>query len=173
MRDHLLLCATTDKGATVPEEAARRLFDLLCAVQPVIQVAKTVAPLERETQRRKQLILSELSQKQAQWFDEEIDKLNNWAEDKRRGLKAELKDYDDQIGELKKASRLAANLPEKLAAQKSIRDLDARRNTAWKQYDDAARQIEEQKDVLLDGVEARLKQTIAEKTIFTLAWSIL
>ncbi len=51
-------------------------------------------------------------------------------------------------------------------------NLDAKRNAAWKEYDQAARTIEEQKDTLLDSVEARLKQTIAEKTIFTFAWSI-
>ena len=33
---------------------------------------------------------------------------NFWAEDKRRGLKAELKDYDDKLRFLKKEARLAA-----------------------------------------------------------------
>lgn len=171
-QDHLLLCAMTDTGVMVSEEASRRLFDLPCAVQPKTLRAENQELLKAETQRRKQVILAELSQKQAQWFDEEIDKLNNWAEDKRRGLKAELKDFDDQIGELKKGARLAVNLPEKLTAQKKIRDLDAKRNTAWKEYDEAARVIEEQKDTLLDSVEARLAQTIEEKSIFTIAWSI-
>ncbi len=171
-QDHLLLCAITDSGKTVVEETVRRLFDLPSVVLPLPQNLNKVQSLETETLRRKQIILAELSLKQTQWFDEEIDKLNNWAEDKRRGLKSELKGYDDLIGELKKEARLAVNLPEKLAAQKKIRDLDGRRNAAWKEYDQAARAIEEQKDTLLDTVEARLKQTVEEKTIFTIAWSI-
>ena len=88
------------------------------------------------------------------------------------GIKAWIKDYDDLINELKKEARLAVNFPEKLAAQKKIRDLDSKRNNAWKEYDQAARTIEEQKDSLLDSVEARLQQTTAEKTIFTIAWNI-
>lgn len=171
-QDHLLLCAITDSGETVVEEAAHRFFDLPSEVHVAPQALPHESALETETQGRKQAILAELSRKQAQWFDEEIDKLNNWAEDKRRGLKAELKDYDDLISELKKEARLAVNLPEKLAAQKKIRDLDSKRNTAWKEYDRAAKTIEEQKDTLLDSVEARLKQTAREQTIFTIAWSI-
>ena len=172
-QDHPLLCAMTDKGATVTDDAARRLFELPSTIQRLTAEVKNAAQLEAETQRRKQVILAELSQKQAQWFDEEIDKLNNWAEDKRRGLKAELKDYDDQINELKKGARLAANLPEKLAAQKKIRDQDAKRNAAWKEYDEAAKAIEEQKDTLLDSVEARLAQTIEEQAIFTIRWAVV
>ena len=104
-----------------------------------------------------------MATKQANWFEEEIDKLNFWAEDKRKGLKAELKDYDEQIAVLKKEARLAANLPDKLAIQKQLRDIDKKRDTAWKAYDEEAKLIETQKDELLDTVEERLKQTIQEK----------
>jgi len=114
-----------------------------------------------------------MSAKQANWFEEEIEKLNFWADDKRKGLKADLKEYDDQIALLKKDARLAANLPDKLDIQKRLRDMDKKRDAAWKEYDDAAKQIEKQKDVLLDTVEERLKQTIEEKKLFTIRWSII
>jgi len=126
-----------------------------------------------EIELRKQKILVQMNAKQAEWFDEEIDKLNNWAEDKRKGLKADLKNYDDEITELKKAARLALNLPEKLASQKKIRDIDAKRNTAWKEYDEAAKTIELQKDSLLDSVEAKLRQNVTEKNIFTVEWKVV
>lgn len=168
-----MLCAITDTGVTVAEEATRRLFDLPSAINPMVRDARHEDALAAETKRQKETIMAELSQKQAQWFDEEIDKLNNWAEDKRRGLKFELKEYDDQVNELKKAARLAGNLPEKLTAQKKIRDLDAKRNAAWKEYDEASKVIEDQKDSLLDSVEARLSQTMSEQTIFTIHWSVV
>lgn len=170
-QDHLILCAMTDTGGFLPDEAAKRLFDLPCRE---LSTRKTngAIKIEDEIERRKKIILSDIAARQAQWFDDEIDKLNNWAEDKRRGLKAELKDYDDEIILLKKEARLALNLPEKLAGQKKIRDLDAKRNAAWKEYDEAAKVIEQQKDGLLDSVEERLKQTVEEKTIFALEWRI-
>ncbi len=102
-----------------------------------------------------------------------LEKLDNWAEDKRRSLKILLKEYDDQIMAHKKEGRTALNLPEKLTAQKKIRDLDAKRNAAWKQYDEAAKIIEQQKDGLLDTVEKRLKQKIENETLFTIYWKII
>jgi hypothetical protein len=130
----------------------------------------SLKPLPKD---EKNEILSELSARQANWFEEEIEKLNFWAEDKRKGLKSELKDFDEQITVLKKEARLAANLPDKLAIQKKLRELDSKRDIAWKAYDADAKQIEKQKDELLDTVEERLKQTIEEKTIFTIRWSVV
>ena len=68
---------------------------------------------------------------------------------------------------------MAANLPDKLAIQKKLRDLDKKRDAAWKEYDEAAKTIEKQKDELLDTVEERLKQTVEEKTLFTIRWKIV
>lgn len=86
-----------------------------------------------------------------------------WADDKRKSLKAELKEYDDQIAILKKEARFAQNLPDKLAIRKSLRDIDKKRDEAWKSYDEASKHIERQKDELLDIVEQRFRQTVEKK----------
>ena len=170
-QDQLILCAVTDTGEQLPEPAVRRLFELPARVAGTGQF---VMPdrLKRQVNKKRKEILAELEQKRAAWFDEEIDKLNFWAEDRRKGLKAELKEYDEQIAMLKKEARSAGSLPDKLALQKKLRDLDKKRDTAWKEYDEAAKQIERQKDRLLDTVEERLKQTVEERMIFTVHWEL-
>lgn len=171
-QDHLIPCAVTDTGAIIPDEAVRRFFDLPSCVDNK-QAVNLPERLKTETARRKKVILDDIAVKQANWFEEEIEKLNFWADDKRKGLKAELKDFDDEIALLKKEARLAANLPDKLAIQKKLRDLDKKRDAAWREYDEAAKTIEKQKDGLLDTVEERLKQTVEEKTLFTIRWKIV
>ena len=170
-QDHLIISAVTDTGDIIPEETARRFFDL---PSTVINENKVVVPavLKKTVEKRKKKLLAELAAQQANWFEEEIEKLNFWAEDKRKGLKSELKEYDDQITVLKKEARLAANLPDKLAIQKKLRDIDKKRDMAWKEYDDEAKQIEKQKDELLDTVEKRLNQSVEEKTVFTIQWTV-
>jgi ERCC4-related helicase len=172
-QDHLVLCAISDKGAILPEETARRFFDLPLKEVKTQTQAIDAEGTKREFKKRKQLLLAELGTKHALWFDDEIEKLNYWAEDKRKGLKVELKEFDEQIAEVKKEARLAGNLPDKLAIQKKLRLLDKKRDTAWKEYDDAAKQIELKKDELIDTVEERLKQTIVEKILFTIKWEII
>lgn len=171
-QDHLLITAISDFGEPLDEDATKRFFDL--PVKNITQgdVVITKVLHDKITQKR-EIILSELATQQAKWFEEEMDKLNFWADDKRKGLKASLKEFDDTIAELKKQARLAANLPDKLAIQKKLRDIDKKRDAAWKEYDEGAKQIERQKDELLDSVEERLKQTVEDKTLFTIRWSMI
>ncbi|MBP7276168.1 MAG: hypothetical protein KBA51_08200 [Kiritimatiellae bacterium] len=56
--------------------------------------------------------------------------------------------------------------------QKKLKALDKKRDEAWRGYDEAAKQIESRKDELIDAVEARLKQTITEKTLFEIEWAV-
>ena len=76
--------------------------------------------------------------KEWEWFDTEMDKLDHWAEDRRASLKAELDELDEAIKETKKAARLAPNLPEKLERQRELRQLETKRDDAWKAFDEAA-----------------------------------
>ena len=171
-QDHLIPIAMSDKNETISEDTARRFFDLPARIINH-EKHEIRGSLKTEREKRKQTVLKDLSERQANWFEEEIEKLNFWADDKRKGLKADLKEFDDQIAVLKKETRLAANLPDKLAIQKKLRDIDKKRDEAWKEYDAAAKLIEKQKDELLDTVEERLKQTIEEKILFTIRWSVV
>ena len=170
-QDHLILSAVTDAGEHLPEMSVRRLFDIPASVSKV-EPLNVPDRLKKDVNKQKKAILEDIAQRQAVWFDEEIDKLNFWAEDRRKGLKADLKEYDEQILLFKKEARSAGSLPDKLALQKKLRDLDKKRDIAWKEYDEAAKQIELQKDRLLDTVEERLKQTAEEKTLFTVRWEL-
>ena len=54
-----------------------------------------------------------------------MDKLDRWAEDKRTGLKADLREHDETLKTLKRDARQAASLPDKLAIQKKIKQIEA------------------------------------------------
>ncbi len=96
-----------------------------------------------------------------------------WAEDRRAALKVELEELDQQIKETKKAARLAPNLPDKLERQRTLRKLETRRDEAWRSYDQASREIDRQKDVLLDEISRRLEQKTEQGLLFTLRWCLV
>ncbi|NOZ86760.1 MAG: DEAD/DEAH box helicase family protein [Deltaproteobacteria bacterium] len=169
--DYIIVAAVTTDGHELDSEQARRLFNLKATVKPIDSVFCDA--VKASYVRQKNAILSDISERNAVFFEEEMDKLNRWAEDKRKSLKSTLKDYDDQIADLKKQARMAPNLPEKLALQKKIRSLDKKRDNAWREYDEAAREIERQKDTLIDRIEARLDQEIEEETLFTIQWKLI
>ncbi len=128
--------------------------------------------LEEAMKRRRQELLEEMTTRNGHWFDTEMDKLDRWAEDRRDSLKAELTELDEALKEAKKSARLAPTLPEKLERQRAARTLETKREEAWRAYDQASREIDRQKDALLDEISRRLKQRIEEKKLFVLRWKL-
>lgn len=171
-QDHLILAAMTDEGARLDPASAMRLFEMpsrnngAAELRPPQAVKATV-----DAQRK--AILDDMALRQSTWFDEEMEKLDHWAEDRRAGLKADLKELDDQIKALKKEVRQTGNMPEKLALQRKARTLETQRDEAWRAYDAAAKNIEVQKDGLLDQVEERLSQTVSDEELFVIRFQIV
>ena len=144
-QDHIILAAMTDDGARLDPKTAMRLFELPARKNGAADL-RLPEGLKQTVQDERKTILDEMAARQSAWFDEEMDKLDNWAEDRRPGLKADLKELDEQIKVLKKEIRQTGNLPDKLALQRKARELEAKRDEAWRAYDAAAKEIEVQKD---------------------------
>ena len=100
-QDHIILAALTDDGIRIDPKAAMRLFELPARKNGAAQLSLP-EPLKQRVDKQRKAILDEMAARQSAWFDEEMDKLDNWAEDKRAGLKADLKELDEQIKALKK-----------------------------------------------------------------------
>jgi superfamily II DNA/RNA helicase len=170
-QDHIILAAMTDEGVLLDSKTAMRLFELPARKNGSPELSAPVEIKQAVEQERK-VILDAMAARQSTWFDEEMDKLDNWAEDRRAGLKADLKELDDQIKALKKEIRQTGNVPDKLALQRRARDLEAKRDEAWRAYDTAAKDIEVQKDGLLDQVEARLGQSVSDEELFAIRFEV-
>ncbi len=50
--------------------------------------------------------------------------------------------------------------------------LKGKRDDAWRAYDEATRDIDRQKDAVLDETSTRLEQRIEETPLFTLRWQV-
>jgi hypothetical protein len=170
-QDHIILAAVSDDGTLIDPAAVKRLFELPVRKSSAGELQPPDA-LKATVEAQRKLVLDEMAARQSEWFDDEIDKLDNWAEDRRAGLKADLKDLDDEIKALKKEVRQTGNLPDKLVLQRKARALEAKRDEAWRVYDAAAKEIEVQKDGLLDQVEERLGQTVSDEELFAVRFQV-
>ena len=113
-----------------------------------------------------------MTARNAHWFDIEMDKLDRWAEDRRTSLKIELEELDEAVKETRKAARLVPNLPEKLERQRELRKLETKRDAAWHNYDEASRELDRQKDTLLDEISHRLEHHSKAIELFSIRWVI-
>lgn len=170
-QDHIIIAAITDQGVRLDSKTAMRLFELPARKQGQAEL-RLPEGVASTIERERKSILDEMAARQSAWFDDEMEKLDNWAEDRRAGLKADLKELDDQIKALKKEIRQTGNMPQKLALQREARTLETKRDEAWRAYDAAAKEIEVQKDGLLDQVEERLGQQVSDEQLFAIRFEI-
>jgi hypothetical protein len=171
--DRLTLCGATDAGKPLDESQCRRLFDLAGTPGERCEIPSEVAEaLERALSARRRELLDEMAARNGEWFDLEMDKLDRWAEDRRTSLKADLDEIDQALKDARKEARLAPTLPEKLERQRAVRTLESKREDAWRAYDQASREIDQQKDALLDEIGRRLDQRVDHKALFTLRWEL-
>lgn len=172
--DFILFAGVTDDGILLDTEQCSRLFSLNAEPQdiPFDMPEDVRSELNNSLQRYRQEILDKVGARNGHYFEMELEKLDNWGEDKRNSLKTSLAELDDQIKVLKKEARLAPNLPEKLKIEKERKRLESERDNAWREYDGAAKEIEQSKDQLLDRIEQRLKQQLKEEKLFLIKWEI-
>jgi ERCC4-related helicase len=171
--DYILFSGTMDSGKTLEMNQCRRLFDLLAEEQGEASVEQHCrAILDDGITTELKLLCEKISAKNGQFFDVEMDKLDRWSEDRQTSLKALLNELDGRIKEMKREARVAPNLPAKLDLQKQLRQLEAKRNEAWREYDDASRNVEKSKDELLDNIGKRLEQKITKKELFSIRWEL-
>lgn len=171
--DYLLFGGVTEGGDEIDGIQCRRLFDITAQEDAPISCPPEIRRkcedlITSEIQR----IANNLSEKNSTWFDAEMDKLDRWAEDQRRSLKADLDDLDARIKETKKQARIAPNLPTKLDLQRQLRQIESKRNDAWRIYDEASRDVEKKKDGLLDDISQRLNQKTEREELFLIRWQL-
>ena len=53
-----------------------------------------------------------------------------------------------------------------------MRGLETKRDEAWRAYDAGSRDIDRQKDALLDEISRRLEQKTKSEMLFTLKWVV-
>jgi adenine-specific DNA-methyltransferase len=79
------------------------------------------------------------------------------------GLEREIKEFDRQIKEVRKAAVAALTLEEKLAGQKRIKGLEAERGKRRRALFDAQDEIDQRRDQLIAEIEGKLQQKVSSQ----------
>jgi adenine-specific DNA-methyltransferase len=172
VEDHLIVAAVTDDGQVLDEGASRRLLTLPGRIMTsVVTVDET--ELRQIADNRKGFIQNDIAGRNARLFTAEAEKLDGWADDLKLGLERDIREFDRQIKEVRRSATMAVGLAEKLAAQKQIKALEAQRSQRRRTLFDAQDQIDNQRDMLIEGIEARLKQQTDSSRLITIRWSLI
>jgi hypothetical protein len=173
LEEYILISCLTDDGEVVPGEIANKLFNLPhhhVKDRPLIYETREL--LQKQMVEEQQYCLSEAQLRNSEYYNEEIDKLEKWADDMKLSLEKEIKDLEAEIKLKKAESRKVVDLSYKLRLQRDIKDLEKKRNEKRRHLFEAQDQIDERKENLLNEIESRLQQEIQLKNLFILHWNL-
>jgi ERCC4-related helicase len=170
--DYIIALAADDKNCELDSDILAKLMTLPAEFKGVDSVTIPESFKERIAIKTSS-IEQEAVARNANFYDEESEKLDLWAEDKRASFKVEIKKFEDEIKALKKQARGASNLPEKLELEKRRRGIEKKLNEAEQAFFASSKQIEQQKDALIDDLGKRLKHKSELTNLFRVKWTIL
>jgi hypothetical protein len=153
---------------------ANRFFSLNANVRDNISTNQVIEQTFKESLfSLRQVILNENALRNHNFFDVEMDKLDQWADDMKISLEKEIKDIDAEIKLKKAEAKKTLNLELKVKAQREIKELENKRSDKRRRLFQAQDEIDVRKEDLLTEIEQRLNQKIIEKDIFSIRWQLV
>ncbi|MEO5954988.1 MAG: SNF2-related protein [Nitrospiraceae bacterium] len=170
--DYLICTGVTDQGEELEEEVVRRLFSLPANVTKSMASSPEHPSMSKRTEERQDTIRRQISQRNAEFFEIEVDKLDSWADDLKVGLEREIKEFDRQIKDVRRAAVAALTLEEKLAGQKQIKAIEAERGKRRRALFDAQDEIDRRREQFITEIERKLQQRVSHQDLFTIRWCL-
>ncbi|WP_404791220.1 SNF2-related protein [Altericista sp. CCNU0014] len=169
--DRIIFSAVTDDGQILDEDRAKKLLLIPGQIRNLTE-AISLSSLDVITQQRIRAIQQEIAEHNANFFEMEAKKLDGWADDRKVVLERDIKEFDRQIKEAKRAATAALTLEAKLEGQKQVKELEKQRNQKRRSLFEAQDEVDRQRDELIALIEGKLEQKSELKGLFTIRWSL-
>jgi excisionase family DNA binding protein len=172
-REHLVIAAVADNGEPIHPETFERLFRVPAQNEPPSAAPPDADLQSREAARRNEL-LDEAEQQNAEWLDVESENLDHYAEDLERAFETEIKTVEAEIREAKKAMR-GSTLPmaEKVTEKRRISALGGKRDKLKAEFFDRRAKIRADVEAMLDKIQESLRLEPSLTPLFTIRWEVV
>jgi len=169
---HLLVAAGTTDGRLLAEEDPEKLLRLPATTQTASLFNAPDATLLADVEARKTALLRDVNERNLGYFEQEVQKLDAWADDLKLGLEQEIKEIDREIKEVRRTAATSPTLEEKLSWQKKQRELEGKRSRLRRELFTRQDEVEAQRNDLISQLEVQLQQQVEERTLFTIEWEL-
>jgi ERCC4-related helicase len=173
---HLMVSALTADGEVLIDDVPEKLLRIPAAEhasRPKGEAGGQVTALQDDVLARKVQLLNEINHRNLGYFEQEVEKLDAWADDLKLGLEQEIKVVDSEIKEVRRTAAVSATLEEKLGHQKRQRELEGNRSKLRRELFLRQDEIEGERNDLIAKLEGQLQQQVDEQILFTISWELV
>lgn len=178
LEQHLIVSASTSDGEVLAEDDPEKLLRFPATITPSPLAGEgrgegeLPTTLASDLETRKQTLLRAINQRNLGYFQQEVEKLDAWADDLKLGLETEIKEVDRGIKEVRRTAATSPTLDEKLHWQKQQRELEGKRNKLRRALFDRQDEIEAQRNGLIEQLETQLQQQTQEQALYSIEWEL-
>lgn len=169
----LVVAAMTIDGQILAEDDPEKLLRLPARMEHVEGSTSATAELREDVATRISSLLREINQRNMGYFEQEVQKLDAWADDLKLGIEQEIKEIDRQIKDVRRTAASASTLEEKLSLQKQQRELEAKRTKLRRELFNKQDEIEAQRNDIISQLENQLTQRVVEQSLFCIQWELI
>ncbi|WP_233119293.1 SNF2-related protein [Aggregatibacter actinomycetemcomitans] len=173
MEQHILISAVTSNGEALQDNDPEKLLRLPARIAESAVNPNFQTTLPNDMAQRLQTLLNQATERNLGYFEQEVQKLDDWVDDLKQGLEQEIKETDCEIKEARRTAATSATLEEKLSWQKKQRELENKRSRQRRELFDRQDEIEEQRNRLIEELEEQLKQKLEEEELFFIEWEMV
>ncbi|WP_040976724.1 SNF2-related protein [Necropsobacter massiliensis] len=170
-QEMLVFTAKTDDGEWLDDDFCRKLLSVAAVENGLNQ--KLPEDLKANAEQAIKGKMGEHSEIQTALLKAESERLDKWAEDKKKAVQEEIKEMKQKIQEAIRDRRNATNLEQLAECEKNVRDLERKQSLLRKNIDQVEDDIEKQRDENIDKIFAQLKQNSRVEHLFRVRWEII
>lgn len=172
--DNIIVSGFDESNNPIESDIIKRIFSLPASViSPTLISDNERQMLTELEQQFITFVSNKITERNGDFFDDEVEKLDSWSEDVKKGLELDLKKLDIDIKFAKTVAKKVINLEQKLKAQREIKDSEKKRNEMRRRLYEAQDDVDVKKDKLLETIEAQLHQKSKTEPLFTIRWKIV
>jgi uncharacterized membrane-anchored protein YhcB (DUF1043 family) len=171
--EHHLFSGFDDRGEPLDQETLARMFSLAGDADSLDSVPPPV--VERLSSDASLAVYAKLETslgKNTAHFNDEQDRLERWAEDRKTSSRRLVEELDAAIRDVRRRARMAANLKDRLDLKEEEKRLLDRQKKAQQDVFNAFEDIKREMDGYIEGLQKQLAQVATADTLFTIRWSV-
>jgi superfamily II DNA or RNA helicase len=170
--DELVYAAFTDDGTAMHPETVERMLHVPAQVTGGGLTALPEASLQQAQDARQTEIVGQAQQMLASFLNEEEDRLDAWRDDAKVSFDQQIKALNKDANDKKKLARATLGLEEKLTLQREAKALQRQVDDLQHQLYTRLREIDQEREQMLDEIAEQLNLTPEMSPLFTIRWSL-
>jgi superfamily II DNA or RNA helicase len=170
--DEIIVAAIRDDGVVLDGETAARLMLVPARIDGGSPAASAPDVLAKLVGDRQTAIVQQAQVRLGDFLEEEEERLDNWREDAKVSFDAQIKALSKEAKEKTKMSRATADLQEKVTLQREANALKRHSDDLQHQLYTRLREIDAERERMLDEIAEKLSLTPTLTPLFTIRWDI-